>query len=274
MLVAAFPSLQPRAELEWMDRRAHGSTDELRFCRSMCTLIDAVQRDGLLGEAQCEFVVLNGRLTDSPWYVIAARATAAVQAWLLDHWRPDVEPSPTLMAWLGVVSHVLDRAPCLSKMANDMPAVASTLLAQRRALQLAVEWNRLLVGEHRAVRSGTGASTMLDAVPGTKPDIDWPRFKCVLAGILARGRGHYSVAHRYFTEARFVHQWTPSKSVADFLAAPRAEYHDAPGPFRLGEVEPPPFHRGLDPLGAGGCTFVAAHNSSPTTPPTTTTTAA
>lgn len=256
MLVAAFPSLQPRTELEWMSKRMHGSTDELRFCRSMCSLVQTVQRDGLLGETQCEFVVIGSRLTDSPWYVIAARATMAVQAWLVDHWRPDAESGSVLLAWLGILSHVLDHAPCLSKMANDMPAVASALLAQRRALQLAVEWNRLLTGEHRVVLM---TSTMLDAVPGSKADINWSMFKAVLAGILARGRGYYSAAHRYFTEACFVHQWAPTKSVADFMAAPRSEYHDAPGPFRLGEVEPPPHHRGSNPI-AAACVFVAAHN--------------
>jgi hypothetical protein len=246
MLVRAFPRLEPRAELVWMDQRQHESTEDLRYCQSLCALIEAVQTQGVVAEAPVKFHVRGTNvmhICDSPWYAVASRVLHASRQYIQLEWKllPE-EEEKTLHKFLGVVTRVLEKAPCLAKMRKDLPATVDGLEAMQHTLRLAIEWRIQLTAAH-------ASRVPLNTPPGTDKRNNWIMWRLVLTGMIARKNGHYSDAFKLFGRAVYVHDWTPTPSVQNFMDAPRAEFSDAP--VRAVAVEEEghvPAHRGICPL--------------------------
>lgn len=221
MFARAFPTLQPRSELEWMSKNllpTESIDDDIRFCLSLCALVHAQRERELVAEQKVEFIVRRGeevRRTNSPYYSLVDRTVHASKLFV-GAWTDvtDKKQLRQLDILLGIMDFIDDTCPAghMAKLASDLPATHAAWLKSYLELNISAEWAHRL-----AAPLEINFPLPVDRVPASR-HINWELHRAVHDATQLYYSGRYKDAHRAFSAIdATAHMWIPDKWIVAFL---------------------------------------------------------
>lgn len=178
----AFPSLEPRTDLQWLSMRRFPSTSaevDLRTARLLCCLIRAAP----VAVAPLAFHTDEG-WSPSPWYGVVTHLLSAAQAVLASTWN-----SEQARQAVGVCYAVASECPCLAKMREDCPQLMARWDSAYLRLRAVALWTGTTDPSLRAM----AAAVLEPFMTGSQ--------RALFQARSARERGAYSLARRLFEQA-------------------------------------------------------------------------
>lgn len=223
MFTRAFPKLQPREELAFLDAhdfKACTFAEQLRYCTALCSLPASV---GLVWEIPMKVKPLT---TPSVHWALTYHALLLGNRLLAERMQTPRDPKELRMV-AGIMDWERTQGEAQREaMRKQMPGVVSKFGLLWTQLQVLLEWAK----QFDLVESSVTPPHQLD--PEIAPNINWALEELLLGAQIARQEGNFSGARKLYAKAKRIHHWiAPKELEAQFLAPDVAALfidHDPP----------------------------------------------